>query len=52
FVRGHIRYWLNGVIILEAWDQMPLEMEEGNWIGIRNWSTDMVIDDIEVYVGE
>ncbi|MFC1607816.1 hypothetical protein ACFL47_07580 [Candidatus Latescibacterota bacterium] len=52
FVHGHIRYWLNGEIILEAWDQEPLEMEDGNWIGIRTWATDMVVDNVVVYRGE
>ena len=52
FDHGHIRYWLNGVIILEAWDHSPLEMEDGKWIGIRTWATDMVVDDVVVYRGE
>lgn len=52
FVGGHIRYWLNGEIILEAWDDTPLVIDSGTWIGIRTWATVMEVDDIGVYRGE
>jgi len=52
FKEGHIRYWLNDTIILEAWDQAPLEMEDGNWIGIRTWATNMVLDNVVVFKGK
>lgn len=49
FNKGHIRYWLDDMIILEAWDDTPLVMDAGNWIGIRTWATLMVVDNVVVY---
>ena len=51
FNRGHIRYWLDDQIILEAWDETPLEMDPECWIGIRTWATLMVVDNVVVYEG-
>lgn len=38
---GHIRYWFDGRILLEAWDSGPLPMDAGRWIGLRTWDTRM-----------
>ncbi|MDD5728110.1 MAG: hypothetical protein PHV59_06065 [Victivallales bacterium] len=49
---GHIIYWLNGKIILEAWDNEPLKMQPSLWIGIRTWATDMRVEKVTVYEGK
>ena len=49
YVDGHIRYWLNGEIILEAWDSAPLIMNSNCWIGVRTWNTKMDINHFAVY---
>ena len=49
FDHGHIRYWLNDVILLEAWDDTPLPLDPALWVGIRTWATRMCIDNIAVY---
>lgn len=51
FVAGHIRYWLNGEIILEAWDPEPLKLESKRWLGIRTWNTDLAIDNLTISRG-
>ncbi len=51
FVAGHIRYWLNGEIILEAWDAAPLPLKSERWIGIRTWNTDLAIDNLTISRG-
>ncbi|MFA6470591.1 MAG: family 16 glycoside hydrolase [Candidatus Latescibacterota bacterium] len=51
FNSGHITYWMNGEILLEAWDDTPLTMDSSAWIGIRTWSTRMCIDNLDVYKG-
>ena len=51
YMNGHIRYWLNGQIILEAWDTNPLEMDPDLWIGVRSWDTLMVIDKLTISKG-
>ncbi len=51
FVAGHIRYWLNGEIILEAWDAAPLALKSERWIGIRTWNTDLAIDNLTISRG-
>jgi len=48
FNRGHIRYWLNDRIILEAWDETPLAMDASLWIGVRTWATRMSVDNLVV----
>lgn len=48
FNRGHIRYWLNDEIILEAWDPEPLTMSPELWIGIRTWATRMGIANVRI----
>ena len=49
FNKGHIRYWLNGQIILEAWDETPLEINSEYWIGIRTWATNMTVDNLIIF---
>ncbi len=51
FIDGHIRYWLNDKIILEAWDPKPQELDPNLWIGIRTWNTRMSVDWFAVYQG-
>lgn len=51
FAGGHIRYWLNGQILLEAWDPEPLEMDASRWIGLRTWATTMEVDNLSIYKG-
>lgn len=51
FVNGHIRYWLNERIILEAWDDAPLDMDPSLWIGIRTWGTNMQIENLSIRHG-
>ena len=51
FIDGHIRYWLNDKIILEAWDPKPQELDPNLWIGIRTWNTKMSVDWFAVYQG-
>lgn len=45
---GHIRYWLNGEIILEAHDSAPLTFDNPGYIGIRTWDTDMTIRNFRI----
>jgi hypothetical protein len=52
YMNGHIRYWLNGQIILEAWDGQALEMDPNLWIGVRSWDTLMVIDKLTISRGK
>jgi hypothetical protein len=52
YMNGHIRYWLNGQIILEAWDGQPLDMDPNLWIGVRSWDTLMVIDKLTISRGK
>ena len=51
FNSGHIRYWLDDRIVLEAWDNEPLAMDPECWIGIRTWATAMVVDNVVVMTG-
>jgi hypothetical protein len=50
-INGHIRYWLDDKIILEAWDSHPLKLDPNLWIGLRTWNTKMSIEDFVVYQG-
>ena len=50
--RGHIRYEMNGQILLETWDESPLVMDPSRWIGIRTWSTLMVVDNVVISRGK
>lgn len=52
FDRGHIRYWLNDQIILEAWDEIPQKMDSKFWIGIRTYDTKMIVDNLTIYRGK
>ena len=49
FIKGHIRYWLNGQIILEAVDENPLQINSDCWVGIQNWATSMSVDNFTIY---
>lgn len=49
--RGHIRYWLNGQIVLEAWDQTPLAIDPALWVGLRTYATKMSVDNLVVSRG-
>jgi len=51
FIKGHIRYWLNGQIILEAVDETPIQIDSAWWVGIQNWATNMSVDNFTVYRG-
>jgi hypothetical protein len=51
FNHGHIRYEMNGEILLEAWDENPLNLSPDRWIGLRTWATLMCVDNITVYRG-
>jgi len=46
---GHIRYWLNDTIILEAWDPEPLKVGPNRWLGVRTWNTLMAIRRFTVF---
>ncbi len=52
-VANHIRYMLDGVIVLEAWDAEPFTVTDpaDHWLGIRTWETDMTIDNFTVWTG-
>ena len=49
---GHIRYEMNGSVLLETWDTSPLEFGNDRWIGIRTWATLMEIGEVTVYRGK
>ena len=46
--RGHLRYWLDDRIILEAWDAAPLPLDEKLWVGIRTWATLLTVDNLMI----
>lgn len=52
YMNGHIRYWLNDQIILECWDDNPLQMDPELWIGIRSYDTEMVVDRLTISSGK
>ena len=49
YAEGHIRYWLDGEVVLEAWDPQPLSMSDDRWIALRTWNTRMVVHGARVY---
>jgi len=51
-VGGHLRYWLNNRILLEAWDPQPLALTPDRWVGIRTWATHLVVDNLTIQRGE
>jgi hypothetical protein len=51
FDRGHIRYEMNGEILLEVWDESPLDLTPDRWVGIRTWATLMCVDNVTIYRG-
>jgi len=48
---GHIRFWVNNEITLEAWDYAQLEIDPKLWIGIRTWNTRMSVNSFAMYCG-
>lgn len=48
---GHIRYWLDDTILLETWDPTPIPLDNPQWIGIRTWNTNMLIDWVRISKG-
>lgn len=46
---GHLRYWLNDTVLLEAWDSDPMTLSAERWFGIRTWHTRMEIDNLAFY---
>jgi len=51
FTHGHLRYWLDGVILLDAWDRDPIPMSPEGWIGLRTWNTRMEVDNFTLFRG-
>ena len=49
---GHMRYWFDDRILLEAWDPEPLEPDGNLWIGLRTWGTRLGLDNLVIYTGE
>lgn len=49
--RGHIRYWLDDRILLEAWDVDPLPADGRGWIGLRTWDIVMEVDNVVISEG-
>ncbi len=45
---GHLRYWLDDQILLDAWDREPLEPAADAWLGLRTWDTRLLIDNLTV----
>ncbi len=52
YMNGHVRYWLNDQVLLEAWDDNPLVMDPNLWIGVRSYDTLMVIDKLTISKGK
>ena len=52
FDAGHIRYWLDGRIVLEAWDGDPLPLSPERRIGLRTWNTMLEVRNLTIYEGE
>lgn len=48
---GHLRYWLDDRILLEAWDADPLAMDPKRWIGLRTWDIEMAVDNLTIDAG-
>jgi len=51
-IGGHLRYWLDDTIVLEAWDPQPLTEWSGRSLGLRTWNTLMAVDRLRVYRGK
>ena len=51
-VGGHLRYWLDDRILLEAWDSQPLALAPDRWVGIRTWATHLILDNLTIQRGE
>jgi hypothetical protein len=49
---GHLRYLVDGEVVLETWDARPLALERGGWLGLRSWETPLWIDNLRIYRGE
>ena len=48
FSKGHIRYWVNDQIVLEAWDADPFVLKADSYIGLRTWNTHMIVYDFQI----
>lgn len=48
---GNLRYWLDGHMVLQAWDPEPLREWEGRCLGLRTWNTRMAVEKIRIYQG-
>lgn len=46
---GHIRYQVDGRIVLEAWDDQPLKVEGDVPIGLRTWETRLTVHDLKIH---
>lgn len=49
YAQGHIRYQVDGQIILEAWDETPLPMKPDTWLALRTWDTHMTVHDLKIF---
>lgn len=49
---SHLRYLLDGQVLLDAWDDQPLAFEADRWIALRTWETRLEVHDIRVESGE
>jgi hypothetical protein len=48
FVDGHIRYWLDDKLVLEAWDPEPIVPAPNRHVGLRTWNTRLRIDNLVI----
>lgn len=48
---GNIRYWLDGRLVLQAWDPEPLREWESRSLGLRTWNTLMAVENLRIYQG-
>lgn len=48
FDRGHIRYWINDKIVLEAWDYQPLALDSQQWLALRTYATLLSVDNLTI----
>jgi hypothetical protein len=49
---GHLRYLLDGKVLLDAWDDQPLTLGPDRWIAIRTWETRLEVHEVRVESGE
>lgn len=48
---GHIRYWLDGRVVLEGRDPAPLPRDSSRWFGFRTYNTRLQLDNVVVSTG-